>query len=293
MAWDLVASDDEWTAPIQADVGPDGQVWVIDWYNFIVQHNPTPAGFETGKRGAYVTPLRDKTHGRIWRVVHDTAPSTARKSLAKASPEELVAALRDDNMFWRDRAQRKLVERAASRPDGGRDVVPALIGLVEDSSVDAIGLNPAAIHAIWTLRQVGALEGAAANSLAIARVQSALLHPSAGVRMNAVKALPRDAGTLSKIAGSGVASDPAALVRLAVLEALGEWPSSPEAAAIVTAMLAGSPSSRLLAYAPTGNTLVLTAANATPSVLGMISVMRSTASVNPTEKSASEPAQSD
>ncbi|NCY02894.1 MAG: glycosyl hydrolase, partial [Planctomycetia bacterium] len=58
MAWDLVASDDEWTAPIQAEVGPDGQVWVIDWYNFIVQHNPTPAGFETGKRGAYVTPLR-------------------------------------------------------------------------------------------------------------------------------------------------------------------------------------------------------------------------------------------
>ncbi|NBW97492.1 MAG: glycosyl hydrolase, partial [Planctomycetia bacterium] len=238
MAWDLVASDDEWTAPIQAEVGPDGQVWVIDWYNFIVQHNPTPAGFETGKRGAYVTPLRDKTHGRIWRVVHAAAPSTARKSLAAASAEELVAALADDNMFWRERAQRKLVERGAGRPDGGRDAVPALIKLVENSSVDAIGLNPAAIHAIWTLRQLGALEGPRADSLAIARVQSALLHPSAGVRMNAVKALPRDAGALLKLAGSGVAGDPAPLVRLAVLEALGESPSAPEAAAIVTSMLA-------------------------------------------------------
>jgi len=238
MAWDLVASDDEWTAPIQADVGPDGQIWVIDWYNFIVQHNPTPAGFETGRRGAYVTPLRDKTHGRIWRVVHDKAPSTTRRSLANASAEELVAALADDNMFWRERAERRLVERAAGRADGGRDVVPALIRLVEDASVDAIGLNPAAIHAIWTLKQLGALDGPGADSLAVARVQSAFAHPSAGVRMNAIKALPRDAGMLVKLSGSPVVDDPAPLVRLAVLDALGECPSSPEAAAVVTRLLA-------------------------------------------------------
>ena len=238
MAWDLVASDDEWTAPIQADVGPDGQIWVIDWYNYIVQHNPTPAGFETGKRGAYITPLRDKTHGRIWRVVHDAAPSTARTSLAKATLAELVAALRDDNMFWRERAQRKLIERAASREDGGRDVVPALIDLVRDASVDAIGLNPGAIHALWTLKQLAVLEGPATDSLAVAAVQSALLHPSAGVRMNAVKVLPRDQGSLAKLAGSGVATDPAAVVRLAVLEALGEWAPSAEAGAIVNQMIA-------------------------------------------------------
>jgi mutator protein MutT len=132
----------------------------------------------------------------------------------------LVAMLRDDNMFWRERAQRKLVDRGATRADGGRDVVPALIKLVQDSSVDAIGLNPAAIHTIWTLKQLGALEGPHADSLALARVQSALAHPSAGVRMNAVKALPRDAGTLTKLAGSTLADDPAPLVRLAVLEAL-------------------------------------------------------------------------
>jgi uncharacterized protein len=238
MAWDLVASDDEWTAPIQADVGPDGQVWVIDWYNYIVQHNPTPAGFETGKRGAYITPLRDKTHGRIWRVVHDAAPSTTRRSLALATPTELVAALRDDNMFWRERAQRKLVERAAGRPDDGRDVVPALIDLVRDASVDSIGLNPGAIHALWTLKQLGALDGPAAESLAVATAHAALLHPSAGVRMNAVKVLPRDQGSLAKLAGSGVAADPSALVRLAVLEALGEWAPSAEAGALVNHLLA-------------------------------------------------------
>ena len=41
--FNLLASDDEWTSPIMAEVGPDGNVWVIDWYSFIVQHNPTPA----------------------------------------------------------------------------------------------------------------------------------------------------------------------------------------------------------------------------------------------------------
>ena len=38
-----------------AEVGPDGNVWVIDWYNYIVQHNPTPPGFKTGKGDAYET----------------------------------------------------------------------------------------------------------------------------------------------------------------------------------------------------------------------------------------------
>ncbi|MFM8892303.1 MAG: PVC-type heme-binding CxxCH protein, partial [Planctomycetia bacterium] len=227
MAWDLVASDDEWTAPIQAEVGPDGQVWVIDWYNFIVQHNPTPAGFETGRRGAYVTPLRDKTHGRIWRVVYGT-PANERRGFAGASAADLVAGLADDNMFWRERAQRALVERAAGRPDGGRDVVPALVKLVENPDVDAIGLNPAAIHAIWTLKLLGALDGTTADPLAVARVQSALAHPSAGVRMNALKALPRDTGTLAKLAGSAAVADPEPLVRL---------PKAPEP--LASAVLAG------------------------------------------------------
>jgi len=238
MAWNLVASDDEWTAPIQAEVGPDGNVWVIDWYNFIVQHNPTPAGFETGRRGAYVTPLRDKTRGRIWRVVHEQASPPGRASLAGPSPAALVAALRDDNLFWRERAQRRLLDRAAGRPDGGRDAVPALIAMVADPAVDEIGLAPGVIHAIWTLRSLGALTGEAADPAAVAGVQAALAHRSAGVRLNAVRALPRDDATLERLAASGVVVDPSPLVRLAVLDALGEWRPSPAAAAVVTRMLA-------------------------------------------------------
>ena len=79
--WNLLASDDEWTAPIAAEVGPDGNVWVIDWYNYIVQHNPTPHGFRTGRGNAYETPIRDQTHGRIYRVVYKDAPARAQPAL--------------------------------------------------------------------------------------------------------------------------------------------------------------------------------------------------------------------
>ena len=40
--WNLMAGSEEWVAPVHAQVGPDGAVWVADWYNFIAQHNPTP-----------------------------------------------------------------------------------------------------------------------------------------------------------------------------------------------------------------------------------------------------------
>ena len=61
-----------------AEVGPDGNVWVIDWYNYIVQHNPTPPGFKTGKGNAYETDLRDKKHGRIYRIVYEKARRRSR-----------------------------------------------------------------------------------------------------------------------------------------------------------------------------------------------------------------------
>src|SRR5262249_55434150 len=114
-AWNLLASDDEWTAPILAEGGPDGQVWVIDWYNYIVQHNPTPQGFETGKGNAYVTPLRDKTHGRIYRVVYKEGTPSKSVQLDPADPKSLLAGLKSDNQFWRMHAQRLLVERG--KPD--------------------------------------------------------------------------------------------------------------------------------------------------------------------------------
>ena len=232
--WNLLASDDEWTAPIAAEVGPDGAVWVSDWYNYIVQHNPTPRGFQTGKGAAYETPLRDKTHGRIYRVLPTGAPaaSTTTKLDPKDAPG-LVAALGNDNLSWRLHAQRLLVER------GNKDVVPALIGAIRDAKVDAIGLAPAAIHALWTLQGLGALDGT--NQAATDAAIAALGHASPGVRRNAVQVVPMgNPKAVEAIRAAGLLQDDEPLVRLAALLALADAPASPLAAeAIVAALVDG------------------------------------------------------
>ncbi len=231
--WNLVASDDEWTSPVSAEVGPDGAVWISDWYNYIVQHNPTPKGFTTGKGAAYETPLRDKTHGRIYRISPIGSPAkTATRTLEPNDGPGLIAALKDDNMFWRLHAQRLLVGR------GKKDVVPALVELVKDKSVDGIGLNPGAIHALWTLQGLGAL-GGQDQGAATAAVE-ALSHPSSGVRRNAVQVLPNGAGAADAIKAAGLVADPDPQVRLAALLALADAPESASAAeAILTALVEG------------------------------------------------------
>lgn len=80
--WNMLASQDEWTAPIAAEPGPDGALWVLDWYTPVVQHNPTPRGFQTGKGNAYETPHRDKQHGRIWRIGWRGATDADRLAIA-------------------------------------------------------------------------------------------------------------------------------------------------------------------------------------------------------------------
>ncbi|HEX4132160.1 MAG TPA: PVC-type heme-binding CxxCH protein [Pirellulales bacterium] len=113
-AWNLVASDDEWAAPIMAEVGPDGNVWVLDWYNYIVQHNPTPIGFTTGNGKAYESDLRDKKHGRIFRVVPKGWQEARSPSLAGAARDQLVEQLKSENLFWRLQARRLLSETGSA-----------------------------------------------------------------------------------------------------------------------------------------------------------------------------------
>jgi putative membrane-bound dehydrogenase-like protein len=226
----FLGSDDEWTSPITAEVGPDGALWVTDWYNYIIQHNPVPQGFKNGKGNAYETPLRDKTHGRIYRVVHkDSKPTAQPPRLDTAAPDQLVAALKNENLLWRTHAQRLLVER------GQQDVVPALIKLVENQGTDSIGLNTAANHALWTLGGLGALNDA--NSVAFKAVVAALKHPAAGVRRNAAVVLPHNEAGRDALLAAHALDDADAQVKLASLLALAEMPASEAAGAAVFAAL--------------------------------------------------------
>lgn len=226
--FNLVAADDEWAAPIMAEVGPDGNVWVLDWYNYIVQHNPTPQGFQTGKGNAYESDLRDKKHGRIYRVVYGDRGSKI-ENLGEATLQQLVEALKSPTMLVRLNAQRKLIAK------GDKSVVPALHALIQDPAVDSAGLNTAAIHAIWTLQGLGALADVNGDSFKV--VAAALQHASAGVRRNAIQALPVDAASLGELLRHDVLHDSDAQVRLAAVLALSDQAATDEVAEKLVDML--------------------------------------------------------
>ncbi len=217
--WNLFAGADEWVAPVEAKVGPDGAVWVLDWYNFIVQHNPTPTpergGYAAvnGKGNAYENPLRDKVHGRVWKVVSRTAKDYRPIKLDKENTDDLVEALGNDNLFWRMTAQRLLVER------GNLDVLPDLYNLVKDQDVDEFGYNYAATHALWTIDGLGALsKDDKANEV----LTNALKHKSPGVRKAAIQILSKSGWSADEVLKSGVLQDEDLNTRLAAIVSLTE-----------------------------------------------------------------------
>ncbi|HZN40823.1 MAG TPA: PVC-type heme-binding CxxCH protein [Planctomycetota bacterium] len=146
----LFASADAWTSPVCAEVGPDGAVWICDWYNLIIQHNPTPtrssAGIDakTGRGSAYETPLRDTRYGRIYRVFPRGTAADAFPVLDEKEPQSLLAGLSHRNLTWRLHAQRLLVECSDA------SVAKALVDLVRTDGT-------AGPHALHALKSLGAL----------------------------------------------------------------------------------------------------------------------------------------
>src|SRR5687767_6918190 len=220
--FNLLASADEWMSPIFAEVGPDGSVWVIDFYSFVIQHNPTPsiqlAGIQatTGRGGAYITEndLRDQTHGRIYRVVWKDGPRSSIQSLANANVPEVVAALDSGNQFWSITAQRLIVDNKM------KDAAPALKKRVNTSTG-----GKGAIHALWSLESIGALDKDTH--------QKALLDKDPAMRRNAIRALPANEAGRQIFFSSAVIQDPDLLTRQVALVKLAEFPTIPEIQTVV------------------------------------------------------------
>jgi putative membrane-bound dehydrogenase-like protein len=224
--WNMLTSADDWAGPIQAEVGPDGALWVVDWYDFIIQHNPTPSiergGYDakTGKGNAYINPLRDHERGRIYRIAYKSNDQRNTLTLSKSDPDGLINALSNNNMFWRTTAQRLLVE------NGDKSVLPALYKLVRNEKADEAGIDPSAIHALWTMHGLKALDGTNKEALDVA--VKALSHPVAGVRRAAIQVLPRTPATLQAMQKAKVLDDPDGRVKLAAILALADMKPAAE-----------------------------------------------------------------
>ena len=192
----LYASKDNWSAPVYSAVGPDGQVWLADWYNPVIQHNPDRRTMENqiwnakkGRGNAHENPLRDVKHGRIYRVVYQGGDAKARKSLDVKNTGELLAALSDDNMFWRLTAQRLLVE------NGAGDAIGKLVELAQKEGTGSL-------HAMMALDGIGYFKNETEQSLEVLR--SLLSGGSAAKRKMALRMMPLTPQTLSLMLVSGI-----------------------------------------------------------------------------------------
>ncbi len=100
---DLISSNHVAFRPIDVKLGPDGAIYIADWYNPIIQHGEVD----------FRDPRRDHTHGRIWRVTAKNRPLVPRPQLVKASVAELLQQLQSPESYTRHHAKRVLKERGA------------------------------------------------------------------------------------------------------------------------------------------------------------------------------------
>ena len=140
---EFLASTDPWFHPVNFANGPDGALYIADFYRQWVEH-PLYVPEKLRDSQAWRTGAE---HGRIWRVANKNEKLNHRlPKLDEASTAQLVDALKNSNPWWRDTAQRLLVEQQS------REAVPLLKTVLQET-------NPIpAIHALWVLEEFGALD---------------------------------------------------------------------------------------------------------------------------------------
>jgi putative membrane-bound dehydrogenase-like protein len=210
---EFLASRDNWFHPVNLATGPDGYLYIADFYREWVEH-PQFVPEQLRKSVDFRT---GNEHGRIWRVRRrDFSLRLADPVPAKLTSAELVTALGSRTAWTRDTAQRLLVERQ------DQSAVPALERLAADGTCPI-----SRIHALWTLSGLSALNPQL--------ISSALSDPAADVREQGI-ILARQSGFRGKQLTSRLlelADDSAPRVRFQAALALGDF-DSPEAISALT-----------------------------------------------------------
>ncbi len=132
-ASDLIWSDHVAFRPVDVSVGPDGALYLADWYNPIIQHGEVD----------FRDPRRDHIHGRIWRITAKDHPTVEIPDLPNASLEALLDMLRLPEMWTRQQARRLLKEKRAE------SVLPALSKWVAGLSEDEENFEQLRLEGLW------------------------------------------------------------------------------------------------------------------------------------------------
>jgi putative heme-binding domain-containing protein len=135
--------------PIDVKMGPDGAIYIADWYNPIIQHGEVD----------FRDPRRDHVHGRIWRVTAKGRPLVKRPDLVGAKTPDLLNHLKDPEGWTRQNAKRVLKER------GAKEVIPALETWVKGLDPKDPGYERQLLEALWTYQSLDVAEPALLNTL--------------------------------------------------------------------------------------------------------------------------------
>jgi putative heme-binding domain-containing protein len=137
---ELIKSNHPAFRPIDVKMGPDGAIYIADWYNPIIQHGEVD----------FRDPRRDVTHGRIWRATAKGRPLVDKPKLVGATTEALLEALKAPEDWTRHHARRVLKER-------GKEVLPALAKWTANRLRELPG-EPERLEALWTYQSLDELE---------------------------------------------------------------------------------------------------------------------------------------
>ena len=148
-AADFLKTSDPWFRPVDLQLGPDGALYVADFYNRIIGH------YEVDLEH----PGRDRTRGRIWRIV---PPGKSHAPLNLSSPDKTAPALGTGNLTRRLLAMNHLADQI------GQPTLPALRGQLANP--------PAAPFAAWALQRLGALTDEELARLAAGRTELEQVH---------------------------------------------------------------------------------------------------------------------
>ncbi|WP_157488270.1 PVC-type heme-binding CxxCH protein [Dyadobacter crusticola] len=105
----LLQSADPNYRPIDLEFGPDGALYIVDWYNPLISHGENPPR----------DPARDKSHGRVWRVSYRNRPLSKVTDLTRMQIPELLESLKapEDRLRYRTRIQLRSKEENELLPE--------------------------------------------------------------------------------------------------------------------------------------------------------------------------------
>ncbi len=158
---DLVSCGDPMFRPVAITFGPDGCLYITDWYNRIISHNEV----------ARDHPARDKTRGRVWRVRHKSQAERTVPDLSRVPVAELPQHLAADSTWEMRAAWQEIAAR------GGKELAPAILPLIHKAESG----DDVRIHALWALEDLGYFDAALWKEL--------LASKNPNVRREAVRAL--------------------------------------------------------------------------------------------------------